>query len=477
MIPSKQSKNELRTFLDRKNLTPQIIAEQMHVPPESIQALYNNPRLLPNIDLIALFMHVFPGEDPTQMLAYDPTDPEAPITTMLPNTPDDPLQITICGCGNLGHVFAGLFGNRDDIHLNILVSTEEKAAQLNKTMMQTGVTVHTPTDTVMGKPNLITADPSKAIPNAQLILLCVPSHIETQTLNRILPHITHTPYIGTIPAPGGFDWKARHLLKQHNKSATIFGLGYIPHMCKIAQYGQTVHVLGSKLINALVTMPSERTPEVCDIMSHLLQTPVIDLHYFLNMTLHPGNQLLHPGIMYDLFKDWNGTPLPEQPLFYESASTSAAELLQTMSDELITLKGALENQIPNLHLPFVFPLHQAIIYGYGEAIQNPATLHTTITTNRAYAGLRTPMIQQNDGWIPDWNSRFFHEDIPHGLVVLRGIADLLNISLPTIDTLLNWAQTKMNCEYLIHGQLTGKDIANSGAPSCYHIQTLQDLIA
>lgn len=476
MIPSKQSKNELRAFLDRKNLTPQMIADQMQVPIKSIQTLYENPRLLPNIDLISIFMHLFPNEDPNQMLSFDPENPEAAIATMIPNAPNAPLQVTICGCGNLGHVFAGLLGARDDIHVNILVSSKEKVAQLNSTMMQTGVTVHAPTGTTTGKPNLVTADPALAIPNAQLILLCVPSHIETEILNRILPHITNTPYIGTIPAPGGFDWKAHHLLKQHNKSATVFGLGYIPHMCKIAQYGQRVHILGSKRINALVVMPSEKTPVVCDLMSHLLQTPVIDLHYFLNMTLHPGNQLLHPGIMYDLFHNWDGKPLPEQPLFYESASESAAKLLKTMSEELLSLKIALENQIPNLHLPFVFPLHQALVYGYGEAVQDPSTLHTAITTNQAYAGLYTPMIQQNDGWIPDWSSRFFNEDIPHGLVVLRGIADLLNVAIPTLDTILSWAQTKMDCEYLIDGQLIGKDVANSGAPSCYNIDTLQDLI-
>jgi len=476
MIHSKQSKNEVRSFLDRKNFTPKTFANHIQVPVEWIQALYDNPRLMPNIDLMAVFMHRFPSEDPTQMLAFEPETPEAPVTSMLPNSTEGPLRVTLCGCGNLGHVFAGLLGHRDDIHLSILVSTEEKATQLNKTMMQTGVTVHTPTGTITGKPNLITADPAKAIPHAQLILLCVPSHIETQIFNRILPHITPTPYIGSIPAPGGFDWKAHHLLKQHNKPAIVFGLGFIPYMCKIAQYGQSVRILGSKLINALAVITPEHTPEVCDLMAHLLQTPVIDMHYFLNMTLHPGNQLLHPAIMYDLFKSWDGTPLPEQPLFYESVSSSATELLQSMSDELLIIKTALENQIPNLHLPFVFPLQQGIIYSYGPAVQDPSTLQSTIATNQAYAGIRTPMIPQKNGWVPDWNSRFFLEDIPYGLVVLRGIADMLSVATPTLDTVLYWSQAQMNREYLIHGQLTGKDILDSGAPSSYHISNIKDLI-
>lgn len=476
MFKSTQSKNELQRFLGQKNLTPQAIAEEMQIPTEWVQALYDNPRLLPNVDLMALFMQHFPNEDPSQMLSFEPLNPNAPISSLVPEAPQEPLHITICGCGNLGHVFAGLLSQRPDIHLSILVSTEEKATQLSNTMMQTGITVHTPTGSTTGKPALVTTDPAQAIPQAQLILLCIPSHIEVPMLNRILPHIQNTPYIGTIPAPGGFDWKAQNLLKQHNKSATLFGMGAIPYMCKVEQYGQSVRILGGKQINTVAVIPKSHTPQVCDIMANLLQTPVFNLQYFLNMTLHPGNQLLHPAIMYDLFHNWDGQPYAEQPLFYESISESATQHLQNMSDELCALKSALEKQIPNLHLPYVMPLHQAIVYGYGSAIQDPSTLRSAIATNQAYAGIRTPMIPHPNGWMPDWNSRFFLEDIPHGLVVLRGIADLVKVSTPTLDKVLDWAQTKMDRQYLIHGSLSGKDILESGAPVNHDIQNITNLI-
>jgi hypothetical protein len=73
-------------------------------------------------------------------------------------------------------------------------------------------------------------------------------------------------------------------------------------------------------------------------------------------------------------------------------------------------------------------------------------------------------------------SFFFWEDIPHGLVVLRGLADLAGASVPVMDQVLLWAQDQMRCVYLVDGQLNGHDVASSGAPRCYGIANVDDLI-
>jgi opine dehydrogenase len=79
------------------------------------------------------------------------------------------------------------------------------------------------------------------------------------------------------------------------------------------------------------------------------------------------------------------------------------------------------------------------------------------------------------GWAPDWSSRFFGEDIPHGLVVLRGLAELLDLPTPTIDRILLWAQRQMGREYLVDGRLSGADVRHSGAPQRFGISSLEQL--
>ena len=43
------------------------------------------------------------------------------------------------------------------------------------------------------------------------------------------------------------------------------------------------------------------------------------------------------------------------------------------------------------------------------------------------------MVVTAEGWIPDFNSRYFTEDFPFGLEYIRDLAREYGISTPTID--------------------------------------------
>ena len=64
------------------------------------------------------------------------------------------------------------------------------------------------------------------------------------------------------------------------------------------------------------------------------------------------------------------------------------------------------------------------------------------------------------------------EDIPYGLAVIRGIAEIVKVETPNIDKVLTWCQEKMHKEY----QLQGKDIASSRAPQRYGFTTLESIL-
>ncbi len=473
---SKTSKNQIKFFLSPQGVSSDQFVKDAGLPPEVAGRLYEDERTLPDADAFLDIFRAFPQVHPLALTVYDPASPSFRAGDMIPGG-SDPLQVTICGCGNLGHVFAGLLSARDDLRVNVCVSTPERAAQLNRAMeARGGIAVQMRDGEVVGRPHLVTADPARAVPGSRLILICVPSLAEEAVLERIAPHLDPDACVGSVPAPGGFDWKARHVLGSRGQRAVVFGVGTIPWMCKIKQVGEAVTVLGKKLNNGVVVIPQDRTEEVADLMSHLSTMPVLDIRTFLNITFTPGNQILHPGIMYDMFQAWDGKPLPEQPLFYETVSESAADLLRRMSGELLAVCRALEGGVPGLRLSAVMPLVLSIRMAYGADVLDGSTLRSAIATNRAYAGIRTPMRQVEGGWVPDFGSRFFWEDIPHGLVVVRGIADLVGVNTPTIDEVLTWAQKQMGREYLVDGKLAGKDIATSGAPGRFGIARTEDLV-
>ena len=62
---------------------------------------------------------------------------------------------------------------------------------------------------------------------------------------------------------------------------------------------------------------------------------------------------------------------------------------------------------------------------YPEDISDKTNLYTAIQTNAACQGLKHPVKKTDDGkFVADFTYRYMTEDIPYGLVVIRGIAEI-----------------------------------------------------
>ena len=67
-----------------------------------------------------------------------------------------------------------------------------------------------------------------------------------------------------------------------------------------------------------------------------------------------------------------------------------------------------------------------------------------------------------DGLRPDFNSRFFVEDVPDGLVIVKGVAEIAGVETPMLDRVLSWCQGHMSKEYLVGDRLRGRDCRPAG---------------
>lgn len=114
---------------------------------------------------------------------------------------------------------------------------------------------------------------------------------------------------------------------------------------------------------------------------------------------------------------------------------------------------------------------------YPQDISDKTNLYTAIQTNAAYQGLKHPVKKTEDGkFLPDFSHRYMTEDIPFGLVVIRGIAEIMGIETPNIDKVLTWSQQQMGKEYLVDKKLQGKDISTSRAPQSYGFTTTESIL-
>ena len=68
------------------------------------------------------------------------------------------------------------------------------------------------------------------------------------------------------------------------------------------------------------------------------------------------------------------------------------------------------------------------------------------------------------------------EDILCGLVVKRGIAELLGVNTPHIDEILLWNQKQIRKEYLVDNKICRKDLQGTRYPPRYRYATLAEFI-
>src|SRR5512146_2074257 len=112
---SRTARNRVREYLGVSRLKPRLVSWITGIDLATIEAFADDPRLIPDLQLALRFSRRTASGPGTGMLVVDP-----------PPGHDDPaharLVVTICGAGNLGHVFAGLLGARADIEARLLVS-------------------------------------------------------------------------------------------------------------------------------------------------------------------------------------------------------------------------------------------------------------------------------------------------------------------------------------------------------------------
>jgi hypothetical protein len=121
-------------------------------------------------------------------------------------------------------------------------------------------------------------------------------------------------------------------------------------------------------------------------------------------------------------------------------------------------------------------LHDWLRRAYPEDIADGTTLRTALVSNRAYQGLRLPARRAaGGGYQVDYNARYLTEDVPFGLVVVRGIAQLAGVPTPALDEVIRWAESRTGRRYLMNDLLAGPDVAGSRAPQAYGIDSLDAL--
>ncbi|TDH65557.1 hypothetical protein CCR75_007811 [Bremia lactucae] len=390
--------------------------------------------------------------------------------------------VTICGGGNGAHVAAAYLSSKG-LRVQVLTRHPERWAQTLQ--LSTAGSSWEHKGVMTGSLSLVSKKAKHVIPQSDVVLITAPAHVHPAILEHIAPYLKSGVKLGALFAQGGFDWAAKKALGVEKLAKIDMN---IPWICKTIEYGKKCRIIGPKQCLYVASYPVEKKQEAATLMQTLFDMPCKTVANFLNLTLTPSNQIIHPARYYAIFRDWDGKKtytLEELQnrkglTLYADFDEFSAEQLAMLDNELQQIKLALLQRFSALDLSDVLPMGDRVVKHYGKDVLDHSSLLQIFRTNIGYAGCLTPLEEPSKGrFQPATNSRLFWEDIPYGLCILKNMAELLgNLPTPRIDFLIRWHQQYMDVEFLKpNGRLNPRELWRTGAPEKYGIHSLDDLVS
>lgn len=334
------------------------------------------------------------------------------------------MKICICGGGNLGHVVAGFVAAQKKHEVCLLTRHPERWSQ--------DLTIEAPVETTFtGHLNGLYSDAQQAVSDADIVLLCLPGYAIRETLLQIKDFLRPGTAVGSVVSSTGFFFEAMELLPS---SQPLFGFQRVPFISRIIEYGHKARLMGYKDSLELAIEQSSNPESLRLVLQQMLRTPIHLLKSHYEVSLSNSNPLLHPSRLYSLWKDWHeGIVYDRIPLFYEEWTEEAAELYIQMDNEL----QALLEQLP------VRKGSIATVLDYYEST-DAVSLARKLRSIEAFKGILAPMKEVEGGYVPDFHSRYFTEDFPYGLAIVRRLTHQYGIEAPNIEQVYQWGQNLIN---------------------------------
>ena len=376
------------------------------------------------------------------------------------------MIITIVGGGNGGHVLAGIAGAHPGVEVRLLTRRPKAFSGREIRVERPGIGGG---PTMTGTIDAVSSDPASVLPGSHLVVWCGPVVATRDVFADIAPYVqptaSHTTYVGCLFAQGCVHLMARQVL---GRTVPFFALQSIPWLCRTLEAGKACEIVGCKKYTNLACTARVNFTWLRRAFEPLCLVPLVRLADFAAIVLNPANQIIHPARYWGIFKDWDGsTPIAPDciPWLYRDFDDASAEALTGLDDELQRIKKDLLVLTPELDLEPIKPLQERIIAQYGDQVADKRTLKSTMATNQAYSMAKTPVKPVAGGVVPNAEHRVVQDDIPHGLCVLKDIAQQLAHRTPWIDRMIIWHQELMGKEYLVEGHLSGRHMSETSCLS------------
>ncbi len=332
------------------------------------------------------------------------------------------MRIGIVGGGHTGIVYAGYLA-----HTNNEVSVfTSKPNQWSKT-----ISIKDKPENSSYTANLhwIGNDYKEFAKQADLILMTIPAYALAMFAKNIAPYIGDKHTFILSPGTSGREYLCNDLL-QHG--AKVAGLQRVIFISRIITPGKSGELLGTKpeIVGASVgnDFAWEKTIET------LFNIPVNKLPTYLPISLLSSNPILHSSRLKTMIENNDAKSFAENPLFYKAWDNTASELFINMDKELIKICQAYSNLLNT---------NDYSLAQYYDST-TPSELTAKISSISAFQNIKSPMLQSENKFYPDYSSRYFTEDILFGLRQIYELGLLAGLNSPNIANTISWAENRVS---------------------------------
>lgn len=335
--------------------------------------------------------------------------------------------VAIIGAGNGGLAFAAYLGLQG--YRVILSEFEEYASGLEAIREQGSIEV---SGEIQGSAPVEVADSiDRAVENATLVMAPIPAHIHGRLAREVAGSLPENALLILNPGRTGGALEVYQRLRALGSPRPIVEAQTLLFACR--KNGPTqVHINGIKKKVTVGVMPANQTTEVIQRLTRVIPPffPVDDIR---STSIDNIGALFHPTLSLV-----NASRIDaRQPYgFYTDAATPhVGELLEALDRERVSIGEKAGVKVTSIR--------QWLKASYGLRM---APLHHMLRSNPAYQGIMSP---------PSLDVRYFHEDVPTGLVPLEVFGRLYGVDTPLISSLVHLSNALMECDYRKIGRTDG----------------------
>jgi opine dehydrogenase len=283
--------------------------------------------------------------------------------------------------------------------------------------------------------NRVTSRPEQVVPEADLILVCVPSTAHDAMARWLAPVLPEDTTLLLNPGHTGGALHFRQALSREGFSSQLTlgetnTLTYIarkkdPTTVNITSVASNVRVaaLPASSLEALLARAGECYP-------HLRPTKTV-----LGTSLRNVNAMMHPPGMI-LGAAWIEHTSGDFCFYYDAATPAVGRLMQAIDDERLAIAAAWNEPVE----PLIDLL--ASIGTTTEEAQKSGSLQRAFLESKPNRWIKAPS---------SLDDRYMHEDFPYGLVPMVALGKIVGVDAPVMRSLIRLASVINDVDYWSKG--------------------------